>query len=144
MKMLKCTRCGENKPEYKFHRATHKYRGGRQYWCKECTNENRRNWRARNPGKDSEAAKRYHFKRAYGMTLDDYYDMLEDQLYKCAICNLDIDKHDREVFDVDHDHKTGKVRALLCHRCNKGLGCFDDDIQRLKWAVDYLERHKDD
>lgn len=42
---------------------------------------------------------------------------------------------------VDHDHRTGQVRGLLCSTCNNGLGCFKDNIQLMKRAIDYLDYH---
>lgn len=54
----------------------------------------------------------------------------------CAICGRSGGKH-----EVDHDHKTGKVRGILCSRCNNGLGQFLDNITLLKKAITYLEKH---
>jgi len=65
-----------------------------------------------------------HLKQAYGMTLEDYNELFLRQNKKCAICG----KHQSEStrrFGVDHDHKTGKVRGILCNRCNTALGCFE-------------------
>lgn len=76
----------------------------------------------------------------YGLTWDDYHAMLEEQGQCCAICGL----HQSEVgapLVIDHDHDSGKVRALLCAACNRGLGCFRDDPQRLDAASRYLWEH---
>ena len=85
----------------------------------------------------------------YGLTLKAYNNMLEAQDYKCAICNEpETGTHNRGKqtvqlsLAVDHDHETGAVRALLCHKCNKSLGLFNDDINMLKSALDYLMQHK--
>jgi hypothetical protein len=75
-------------------------------------------------------------KRKYGISLQDYDAMLAQQHAACAIC--------RRTFDrtpcVDHCHATRVVRGLLCSKCNQGLGCFDDDIDRMRAAADYLRR----
>lgn len=81
----------------------------------------------------------------YGLTLPQLTVMAEAQDRKCAICG----EHETEMRNglvrhlaVDHDHKTGKVRALLCQPCNKGLGHFKDDIGLLLKAAAYLRKHE--
>ena len=66
--------------------------------------------------------------------------MHEEQAGRCAICArmLGPGRHT----NVDHCHTTGKVRGLLCHKCNNGLGRFEDSIDSLKAAIQYLEKHK--
>ena len=80
---------------------------------------------------------------AYGITIDDYEAMLLAQGGRCAICGTDEPGGARHMvrWVVDHDHSTGKVRALLCHSCNFGLGKFHDDPELLRRAADYLEKH---
>lgn len=56
----------------------------------------------------------------------------------CAICREPSKQHRR--LSVDHDHRTGLARGLLCHRCNLGLGHFEDDVERLRTAIAYLDR----
>ena len=58
----------------------------------------------------------------------------------CAICNTDITQSPFDAH-LDHDHITGKVRQLLCAKCNPGLGYFNEDPTLLRLAADYLERH---
>lgn len=67
---------------------------------------------------------------------------MEEQNYLCVICNEAGFQMNSRVYhdlNVDHDYKTGKVRGLLCHNCNRALGLLKDDIERLKSAVRYLE-----
>jgi len=80
----------------------------------------------------------------YGMTTYDLAAMAEKQDHRCAICG-EKEKEQRnglvKHLAVDHDHKTGAVRELLCTACNKGLGHFDDDIDRMIKAIAYLRKH---
>jgi len=77
----------------------------------------------------------------YGITLERFNEMNEAQGGVCAIClqNRPTSRIKRLV--VDHDHKTGGIRGLLCHRCNCGLGYFADDVNLIRRAIDYLERY---
>lgn len=84
-----------------------------------------------------------YLKRNYGITFQDYMNMLEEQDHKCFLCGgegfiMNKEKHKLKLV-VDHCHKTGKVRRLLCHNCNRGLGLFHDDPAVLLKAVDYLK-----
>jgi hypothetical protein len=76
-------------------------------------------------------------KRKYGVTPDIYEAYLEFQEYSCAICGTHQSKISRKL-SVDHDHRTGVVRGLLCYRCNSILGLSNDSIDTLKRAIDYL------
>lgn len=67
--------------------------------------------------------------------------MLSIQNFSCAICGGNDFERIGRVLSVDHDHKTGKVRGLLCLTCNSGLGIFKDDPVLLKKASSYLEEH---
>ena len=71
----------------------------------------------------------------YGITLDVKNKIIKSQNNKCAICNNKLDKP-----KVDHCHKTGKVRGILCHGCNIGIGGLKDSIKNLKNAIKYLKR----
>jgi hypothetical protein len=73
----------------------------------------------------------------YGITLDDYANMLESQGGGCAICGAEPGKG--RVLDVDHCHDEGHVRGLLCRSCNLCLGRMKDDPSMLRKAADYLE-----
>ena len=75
-----------------------------------------------------------------GIERDDFYGLVEAQDGCCAICGEPCRSGRR--LAIDHDHQTGKFRALLCGRCNAGLGSFKDDIARLARAIAYLEEHR--
>lgn len=80
--------------------------------------------------------------RMYGISLDDFNDLAKKQNNSCAICGRP-DNGNKNIFPyIDHCHKTGKVRGLLCTRCNMGLGQFKDNKNTLLKAVDYLEEHE--
>lgn len=76
--------------------------------------------------------------KKFGITLDEFNQLLEAQSGKCAICGYS-DRSDSNFFPVvDHDHATGKVRGLLCMNCNTAIGKFKDDINIIKSAINYL------
>lgn len=76
----------------------------------------------------------------YGLTLADYDRMAEDQGNGCAICGGPPTGNTGR-FHVDHCHKTGNIRSLLCGKCNTGLGSFDDSPEKLRLAIAYLGRY---
>ena len=78
-------------------------------------------------------------KYSYGITLEDYNEMLASQKGVCAICNQPCATGRK--LCVDHDHKTGKVRGLLCNDCNAGIGKLKDSSAILKTAANYLDKH---
>jgi len=85
-----------------------------------------------------------HYVRNYGISLEEYERLLNEQGRRCRICRTDDPGTQRRncskppSFAVDHDHRTGKVRGLLCERCNRGLGQFRDNAGILKAAISYL------
>jgi hypothetical protein len=79
--------------------------------------------------------------REFGITWADVEQMKLTQGNQCAICELSFDLP-KVVMCVDHDHSTGKVRKLLCRKCNTGLGLFRDELKVLTSALKYLEAHK--
>lgn len=92
----------------------------------------------------AEKASQRRFKDLYKITSDDYKQMLLDQNYKCAICKTERrSNRTAGALAVDHSHKTGKVRGLLCSRCNLGIGILKDDITFLQNAINYLEAAND-
>lgn len=79
----------------------------------------------------------------HGITVEEYETMLSSQGGVCAICNGP-PRGRWNRYAVDHDHKTGKVRGLLCSTCNQALGLFRDDMQILQKAKNYLSVHATD
>ena len=84
-------------------------------------------------------------KKHFGISLDQYNEMLEAQGFVCAICNLPETQKCSTTgvvykLAVDHCHKTGKVRALLCSRCNRTLGMVDDDVLLLQKLSAYIQQ----
>jgi hypothetical protein len=82
----------------------------------------------------------------YRLGWQEYLTLYETQSGGCALCKIPLgiskDTPDKEVAHVDHCHTTGKVRGLLCSKCNKGLGHFFDNSVTLRLAAEYIERHK--
>jgi hypothetical protein len=83
---------------------------------------------------------RYYQLARYGITVEHYEAMREQQSDRCAICGTDDPQSRGGTWHVDHCHDSGIVRGLLCTRCNIGLGQFQDDPARLTAAVAYLTR----
>lgn len=76
-----------------------------------------------------------HLKKTYGITYEDYETLLAAQGGACAICKGGTSKRH---FAVDHNHKTGAVRGLLCARCNSGLAKFMDKVENVERALEYM------
>lgn len=77
----------------------------------------------------------------YGITQDEYDTLAKAQDHLCAICKV---QPNDQRFNVDHCHKVGTVRGLLCHHCNLALGHFKDSIESLQNAIEYLQKHTSD
>lgn len=149
-----CTRCSEQKSLEEFGRAKG-YKDGIRSECKKCYKARVSEWRKKNPEKwqsqwnrnnkarkergynwhlnNRERARSKHLKRAYGLTLEDYERMYQEQSGKCAAC-----QESHETLDVDHCHETGRVRALLCNRCNRALGMANDNPELIKKLLVYI------
>lgn len=127
--------------------GSHKaHKDGLQNYCRPCRNLLNKNLLTpEQKERKKKNSKRYAFSRTvrrrgqkYGITQEDYQRMLDSQSNVCAICGgYETWEHSR--LCVDHCHKTGKVRGLLCSRCNKALGGFWDDTAILSKAIDYLQ-----
>ncbi len=144
-----CSICNVEKELDKFYKrkdALDGYEGN----CKECREATRRKtdnfYSNRNKATRKHDAKRkgkrgaYHLSKTYGLSMDDYSNMKEEQDHKCLICKQpnDEDMHYGK-FVVDHCHKTGKVRGLLCNKCNLMLGNARDEITILEEGIRYLK-----
>lgn len=84
-------------------------------------------------GKCKSCFRIYQRSRLYGLSEKHFRVLLESQNYECAICG----KPDRSLV-VDHNHKTGKVRGLLCNPCNTGIGLLQDSVEVIRRAEGYL------
>lgn len=124
-----CSKCKESKPLEQFHRSA-KARDGRASWCKSCGNSITRIGRKRTYS--AENKRRWQLKTRYKLTPEAVDKLRAKQGGTCALCPEPLEK-----FHVDHDHNTGAVRGLLCHRCNIRLGGWDDIDWRAR-ALQYL------
>lgn len=136
---LRCTKCEKDKFETDFHKERgNTGRKGRTCWCKDCCKEYTQQDRRTNPEKFRRWDRKNRLK-LYGLTPQEYEEMVERQNGVCAICGFP--ESAGKLLGVDHCHRTGKVRQLLCSNCNNGLGKFKDDLVLLRKATGYLERH---
>jgi len=78
--------------------------------------------------------KKRKLQHKYGLTLDQYHDMLTSCEYKCEICTKELVKP-----YIDHNHTTGQVRGILCMNCNFALGHFFDSTDLMNKAIQYME-----
>jgi hypothetical protein len=98
-----------------------------------------RRWRERNPDKHAASKRAYQLRSQYGITPEEYDEMLAAQGGKCALCEtLPLTKR----LAVDHDHATGQVRGLLCWSCNGAIGLLQDDPALIRKVAVYVERNR--
>ena len=161
---LVCRLCRQRKPVEQFY-AARGTRTGRRTECIACNlarkaerhradpqpaRQRTERWRQENPERDEERRARFvgsggkkrsdrkgHLRRKFGLSVAAYEAMFERQDGRCAICRSP--GNDSISLHVDHDHVTGRVRGLLCFRCNGGLGQFREEPELLRRAARYVE-----
>lgn len=109
--------------------------------CKVCCATQARGWYGANTERGLTNRRRLQLKADYGITPEQYDALLEKQDGVCAICRKpESAERDGKVMrmPVDHCHHTGRVRGLLCHRCNRAIGLLGDDSEILRSAIRYL------
>jgi len=130
--MKKCTSCKEIKGYSEFYKNKSTEDGFRPD-CKKCANISSKKWNGNNREK---VRLSYNYWNT-GVKPELYKEFLELQNGLCAICGK-TNEDNKKNLAVDHDHKTGKIRGLLCNRCNIGIGYLEDNIKTLKSAAKYL------
>jgi len=134
--LRQCRTCGVEKELEEFYKSGRKGKPEERHTeCKECTKvrvkANHCPTRARSND----------LRRLYGITLEEYDRMYEQQGGRCAICPSTEPGGRWNHFAVDHDHETGAVRELLCNNCNTALGLMQDSPHLLRNAANYLDKH---
>jgi hypothetical protein len=133
--MKKCSKCGIEKPLSEFNSDKRK-KDGKYTSCKTCHSLSAKTWQKKNP----EKVKNARWLREFGVSFEFIENLKVKQNNCCAICkkelNLNVKAH------IDHCHTTGKVRGILCQKCNQGLGLFYDSIQALTNAIEYISHHE--
>jgi hypothetical protein len=153
--MQKCRRCDEDKPLEDF--AIIKASGNRRRICRRCNYLSGREkqgaslkayFAAMEPNARRQYRRKSYLKSKYGLTMDQYDEMVSAQDGVCMVCRRPESAVDPRTgsprrLAVDHCHKTGNVRDLLCVLCNTAIGKAGDDPVRLRELADYLDRHLD-
>jgi hypothetical protein len=148
-----CAKCLENKPITSFYKNP-RMADGLYSACGACTsrlggewskrnpekrNRYQRNWRKNHPEKARARDLRHDLKRSCGLTMEQFAQKLEAQNGRCVICGSTKSSSGNKRFCSDHDHKTNKLRGLLCIKCNRGLGLLGDSVAVLIRALQYLQ-----
>lgn len=137
------------------------------YICSSCTNKTSKLWKQKNPDKVNQQRKRWFeknkdkikqyrqkitkesrrkhvVKMCYNLSWEDYLEFYTKAKGSCSICFKPLSlsfSEDIETAHIDHCHKTGSIRGILCRSCNRGIGYLNDSPERLRKAADYLERN---
>jgi len=161
MDILYCNGCKQDKQDAEFDVDRSKAnRRNRSYRCKLCRarrmvrkrqdpeflkqeREASRQWRVNNPERFRRGVRSATLKKKYGITADEFDSILESQGGVCAICGssttrITVPGRRSHYLHVDHCHKTGTIRGLLCQPCNTALGKFNDSHEIVLRAAEYL------
>lgn len=106
--------------------------------CKDCRNEVTKITTLNKPDEMKARALKSRLKNDFGLTPEAFNKMLQAQNNKCASCGKTTEENGKRLC-VDHDHKSGKVRGLLCDNCNVALGHLKDNLYNAKCLVNYIE-----
>lgn len=137
--MKTCTKCGESKPLFDFYKRETK--DGRRADCISCFNlRSKKRWENKTKEERDTINRKTRLKYYYGLSVDEYEQMLAAQDNKCYICGTEEGYNGKKLY-VDHCHSSSKVRKLLCQHCNSGLGMFRDNPELLIKAAEYVKQH---
>lgn len=141
-----CGMCRQVKTYDRFSPRAYAPDGTRLYKsvCKDCCASRARQWCQDNRARHADTVHAAKLRNSYGMIPGDYGRLLAEQNGVCAICGKDEpDSHGRTGtkfrLSVDHCHATGRVRGLLCNRCNRAIGLLGDNVELLERAIRYLK-----
>ena len=162
--VIVCRKCKQEKSRMEFY-VDDRYSNGFTPWCKDCSREYTNKWKLTPAGKESRkksqarqqqrpeirerkrlykqgrqgkrAQLRSWLKNLYNLSLEDYERLVEKQRGLCAICYRQ-NKNGNRLF-VDHDHQTGRIRGLLCLKCNTAIGLLDDNVEFIANTLTYLQ-----
>jgi len=137
-----CPRCEEEKLAAKFYKEA-QHKDGLSSRCKKCINKAVSEYTKKNPDKHKNWVRISHLKIKYGLTIQDWDNLFQEQQGRCAICG----KHQSELkkpLCVDHNHETGQIRGLVCYKCNPAIGALGADygIELLQKAIEYVEKYQ--
>lgn len=145
----RCPRCGETKARSEFHKDS-SAKDGLYGYCKSCNKAKAKAWTKANPERAREQARRRSAEgrnrnsilmRKYGITAEQYAELLAAQGGVCAICGSNAPgRRDHRNLPVDHCHTSNRIRGLLCHSCNRAIGLLQDSPDLLEKAAAYLKR----
>ncbi len=135
--MRTCVTCAEEKSIEGFNKNP-RYKDGYTRECKVCMYARARKWARTHRAKINTSARNSRLIIQYGIDILQYEQLLLRQGMVCAICR-GVCKSGRRLA-VDHDHRTGAVRGLLCGACNRAIGNLGDSVERLRRAIEYLEK----
>lgn len=127
---MRCIKCHTERPDSDFYRRSDN--GKRKGVCKYCEAKRVKLGRVH---------RKYLLKKIYGITIEQHDAMLAQQGGVCAICKTPPEQSTKGALAVDHDHRTGQVRGLLCGNCNAALGHFKDNPHLCKVGAEYLEKY---
>ncbi|MBU0847166.1 endonuclease VII domain-containing protein [Patescibacteria group bacterium] len=150
-----CRKCKISKTLDNFYKRS-RSKDGLTSWCKTCTLEQHKTEPYKNTREKHRENCKEHitlqqratgYLRRYNLTWPEFTQLQNNQNGTCAICGKIFSPQTwdkRTDICIDHDHQTGKVRGLLCHLCNRGLGQFYDRVDLLEQAIKYLNGDLDD
>jgi len=154
----KCPHCNKNKNLSEFSKDKSR-KSGRSSWCKSCLSKKQRERYKKNPSKYRKIVQKHYIKnkdkiladlRAKGrlrnleqrkVSIDFYNELFVSQNGCCFICGTHAENAYKGLH-IDHDHNSGEIRGLLCHKCNTALGLFQDNVDFLKIAIVYLNNSR--
>jgi hypothetical protein len=158
MSKIKCKKCNTEKSIDLFYLSN----GVPKSWCKDCSKEYQKNLYAENPDRAKTRSKNwrekyaqkyseyrkanrhknylYELKNKYGIEKSLAVKMIQEEGARCNICLVPF--NDKTKRNLDHCHKTGKVRSFLCRRCNSVLGLVCDSPELLVKMSHYLQKHE--